>query len=103
MPWLDATPPTKPNVGFDPKPKAGRFSWQPQGDEKPNLWVIRLLICGDSGTAPAWETRIYPGSRRECETRNDPSVGEDPVRAVVSAVDRFGNESEPTLIDLAGD
>lgn len=97
-PWLDDTPPDKPVVKYDPKPKAGRLLWNPQGDDDVFLWVIRKGY--HNGEKWTWENHVYPGSRRDCEPRNDPSVAGDLARIVVSAVDRYGNESEAAVIEL---
>jgi uncharacterized lipoprotein YddW (UPF0748 family) len=90
-PWLGGKKPATPRVGAVMDAAGGvTIEWM-QGDasDKPWLWVL----CVKRGDA--WEMHICPATQLRANIAPDARFGE--VTAVsVSAVDRIGNESEPT-------
>ncbi|HUQ97867.1 MAG TPA: family 10 glycosylhydrolase [Gemmatimonadaceae bacterium] len=93
-PWLDSVPPLSPlvQVATDARGVASA-SIQPQGTELPWLWLVRVRV-GD-----AWTTQVLPALQRSYAIPR--FVGSAQGDAIaVSAVDRTGNESAPTLTRL---
>jgi len=83
-PWLDATPPSSPEVRVKAGASGLDVSWTPRGKEAAFLWVVYQQRDG------AWTYQILPGARTSLVLE----TGAKPVTAVaVSAVDRVGNES----------
>ena len=83
-PWLDATPPSSPEVRVKVGASGLDVSWTPRGKEAAFLWVVYQQRDG------AWTYQILPGARTSLVLE----TGAKPVTAVaVSAVDRVGNES----------
>lgn len=99
-PWLDKTAPAQPSVHEDSRSKPGRISWMPNGSGDVFLWVVRQGVRDDGDGSWSWETRFFPASQRDCETCIDSSGQDSSIRVAVSAVDRFGNESEATIVEL---
>lgn len=94
-PWLDQQPPGKPAVNLAGRDAQGRIkiSWEPTGPEKVWLWVIQTRRSG------RWETRIVP-AQHQTETLSGKGATALPGQIAVSAVDRCGNLSVPTLANV---
>lgn len=90
-PWLDNAPPAAPIVAVwaDPDTPQRTLTWQPTGSEPAWLWAVQARTAG------VWTTQILPGAR----TSQPLPGGTD--RVAVSAVDRCGNRSEPTVQAVA--
>jgi uncharacterized lipoprotein YddW (UPF0748 family) len=94
MPWLDKSMPAQPLVNV--RSKAGGpadITLQP-GAGKPVAWFAIWSECAGGwrfAVKPAVRSVIQPGSDGQCT-----QVG----KVVVSAIDRFGNESEKTVVNL---
>lgn len=82
-PWL-ADLPAKPVVNA----RGVKVSWSGDSGDDPFVWVVRTRSGDD------WSTRIVSGR----QTALDVPVSAQSV--AVSAVDRFGNESEATVVEL---
>jgi uncharacterized lipoprotein YddW (UPF0748 family) len=93
--WLDSIPPLSPvvRVGRDTASGATLMTLEPQGAEATWVWLIRARVGTD------WTTEIFPGFQRFL--RIPRTAGSAPADEIaVSAVDRSGNESAPTLLAL---
>jgi len=85
-PWLDDAPPAAPAVRVDrPAPGSRILRWEPRGAEKPFVWVVQTRTAG------LWTTSILPASERDC------SLPDATEAVAVSAVDRCGLKSRPTV------
>ncbi len=93
-PWLEAKPPESPAFTVVTAGSGGTFSWSPTGERKVNLWLLQTKARG------RWFTEILPGDRL---TRYYSGAGSDwlPEAAAISAVDRFGNVSQPVVLSKA--
>ncbi len=89
-PWLDDTTPPAPTADLQFRDDASAVVMTPNGEEDVWLWVVRMQRGAN------WSTAIVPG--RQQEYRLDASGG-PPSFVVVSAVDRLGNESPPTILE----
>ncbi len=90
-PWLDSIPPGQPvarQVGVSGSGQ--RLSFEPNG-ERPWLWLIRARR-GES-----WTSDVLPGWMRAYDV--SPGPGRMDL-ALVSAVDRAGNESRRAIVPL---
>ena len=89
-PWLDATPPSgaKLSAAADTTTGGARAAWEPVGNEPVWLWVLQ------SRQGNSWTTEILPGR----ETRRLLSGPARPEAIAVTAVDRCGNASTPTVL-----
>jgi hypothetical protein len=94
-PWLDSIAPLTPVVrtGWDAARQTATLSLDPKGSEATWLWVIRARV-GDN-----WTTDIVPGQQRFYVMPRLPG-GAYADAVSVSSVDRTGNESTATLLDL---
>jgi len=84
-PWLDAAMPAPPKLDIEQTGKGLKVSWQP-ASEPAARWVWQVRADGE------WTTEILPGSR---------FVSNADVVAI-SAVDRCGNVSPPTVLEKRG-
>lgn len=95
--WLDNVPPPRPiasSIRANPS-SAWTINWTPASGEQPWLYVVHYL-AGNT-----WEYRILPSTARTLQL---PGTGASaPTWAAVTAVDRVGNESTRTILDLSGD
>ena len=90
--WLGATAPTRPTLTIGTRFAAGglKLSWAP-ADAKPAwLWVLQTKTDGQ------WRTQILPG-RQSAQTLARPAR---PEAIALSAVDRCGNASPPTVLEI---
>lgn len=94
-PWLDSQPPGKPKLEFSSATTSGRaqVSWESTGPEKVWQWVVQIRSAG------RWETRIVP-AHHQSETVSVKGAANSPPQIAISAVDRCGNLSIPTLATL---
>ena len=91
FPWLDRTPPSKPNGSAESSgPASGLlFSWENSSPETAAHWVVQSKQAG------VWRTEILPA---EARSRSFPASAD--IEAVaVSAVDRCGNISVPAVLE----
>jgi len=86
-PWLDSIPPGKPKLSAGAPWSSLRFDWANANGKPAWLWVLQFEIKG------AWTTEILPANQT---TRTFYDSKPDVV--AVSAVDRSGNESEPSVL-----
>jgi len=87
-PWLDGSAPSSPkNLTAN---GTGKLGWQPAGGEPVWLWAVQTK------NGSGWRTDILPG-RQTTYTMNQ--AGKLEVIAV-TAVDRCGNASAPTVVEL---
>ena len=86
-PWLAQPTPEKPRLLV--KGSGGATAtWQAGGGSKPSLWVVQTQSERD------WRTEILPSSRTSRSWSNHP-------RAIsVFAVDRVGQASPPTVLEI---
>ncbi len=94
MPWLDKNLPAQPSVSVSSKADLpAEITLQP-GAGKPVAWFAIWSEC-DGGwrfmVKPAVRSVIQPGSDGKCKA---------PGKVVVSAIDRVGNESEKTVVNI---
>lgn len=90
-PWLETgSPPGAPIVGVKADPVSGTqmLTWTAGIGNPPHLWVVQSHI-GD-----AWTTQIFPQSQRMLLLSG---VGPKTDAVAISAVDRCGIQSEPTV------
>lgn len=84
-PWLDTKAPGRPSASR----KDGEISFKKGSGEKPWLWVV-YAKNGDK-----WNVKIVPGVKSVLALEGDVAKAET---LMVSAVDRFGNESEKAQV-----
>ena len=85
-PWLDATPPAKPNLHVTPWKKTTTIGWENNGAEPASRWVLQCRTFG------IWTTEIFPAN---VSSRYGENFSPDAI--VIRAVDRSGNLSEPAV------
>lgn len=92
-PWLDAAPPLPPGVLFqtDPLTQVSALTWQGLGDAPPRLWVVQTRTAG------VWTTQILPGAQTSLSFP-PLAPAKPPDLIAVSAVDRCGVQSAPTIL-----
>ncbi len=91
-PWLDSIPPRAPRASLrrDAATRATVVDFVPGSQEKVWRWVVR------SRYGPDWTTVLLPGIQ-ETYMFAPSTAAAPPDEVVVSAVDRLGNESRPTI------
>jgi uncharacterized lipoprotein YddW (UPF0748 family) len=88
--WLDNRPPAAP--ALKTKPGEALVSWtEPPGTERASQWVLQSYSGG------AWQTQILPANVKGTRIEAGKS-GHAIERIAVSAVDRCGNLSPPSII-----
>ncbi|MGL4514679.1 MAG: glycoside hydrolase family 10 protein [Lacipirellulaceae bacterium] len=92
-PWLagEAPSPAAPRVTPGEEPRS--FSLEAASGETPALWVVQKH-CGD-----AWVTTIVEGRLNGVNVRPD-AAGKPADRLAVIAIDRFGRQSAPTVVEV---
>jgi uncharacterized lipoprotein YddW (UPF0748 family) len=87
--WLGARRPGKPTLFISDNQNfyKAAISWTPGSTINPWLWLVQTR------TGNQWMTEIFPGSRKSR------MCGDTEVIAV-SAVDRYGNTSQPAILKL---
>ena len=92
-PWLHSSGPAKPQVTL-PDPKGSfEFDWAPgdaPGGQHPTaIWLLQTR------TGKSWSALVIPGRKTShLFEHSEPDV------IAVTAVDRFGNASRPTVVEL---
>ena len=91
-PWLDSIPPLAPRATLrrDSATRALAVDFRPVGQQKVWRWVVRYRV------GPDWSTLLLPGMQRTHMFAASSSTA-PPDEIVISAVDRVGNESKPTV------
>ena len=91
-PWLDSIPPRAPRASLrrDPATRAMTVNFVPGAQENVWRWIVRYRF------GPDWSTVILPGIQSTYMFAA-PTATTPPDEVVVSAVDRVGNESRPTV------
>lgn len=93
-PWLSSKFPAPPRLIARPR-GADRFvvTWQPTGAERAWLWHVQVRYARGG-----WATYVLPGTQAGCSVNDD---GRHPAdRVAVRAVDRYGNTSAATTVEL---
>lgn len=95
-PWLDDVAPEKPEVSIENSETttATTVTWKAGNSEQPWLWTVYTL------SGKRWSPRVMPGTSTTL-TLSPNSQGNLPSRVAVAAVDREGNESEKTIVELS--
>jgi uncharacterized lipoprotein YddW (UPF0748 family) len=90
FPWLDARPPNQPTVTVTGGATAElTVNWKVVGPGRVWLWVVQTKARG------AWTTDILPGTQSgRVFLQGKPEV------VAVTAIDRCGNASRPTALEL---
>lgn len=83
-PWLDARPPSPPEVRVIPRPGEVEVAWHPTGEEAAFLWVTAVRR-GD-----AWSHEIHPAGTRRVTVADAEGALTD---IAVMAIDRAQNAS----------
>ncbi|MGK2960600.1 MAG: hypothetical protein ACSLFK_00490, partial [Gemmatimonadaceae bacterium] len=91
-PWLDSIPPRAPRASLrrDPATRAMTVNFVPGAQENAWRWIVRYRF------GPDWSTVILPGIQSTYMFAASTATTA-PDEVVVSAVDRVGNESRPTV------
>jgi hypothetical protein len=89
--WLDATAPAPPKIDATLANGKTRITWELAGAqaERPAWWILQSLEFSD------WKTQFLPGPASSF------NFGLKPEAVAVTAVDRCGNTSPPTVVKLA--
>ena len=88
-PWLDAAPPRAPRVGVEARASGREVTLAPAPGEAVRQYVVRTR------RGEAWRWAIVAG------TAASSPLAADAEAVAVSAVDRAGNESAATVVDVA--
>jgi uncharacterized lipoprotein YddW (UPF0748 family) len=94
VPWLDNTPPAQPSMTVAADSRGGtKANWSVNGTEAVRLWVLQTRSGG------AWRTEILPAA----QTSRAWSGKDSPEALALTAVDRCGNSSAPTILEKRPD
>ena len=95
-PWLDRKTPGKPAITIHRGAEGQIVSvtWESTGPQKAWLWVLQTETGG------IWKTEIVSEARRELLSPGWSSAP-PPTRFAVTAVDRVGNTSAPSVVRLS--
>ncbi|MEX2169289.1 MAG: family 10 glycosylhydrolase [Pirellulales bacterium] len=88
VPWLAGDEPSPEIPEATLRSRGGKSSLEYEGISNPNLWVLQQFD-GDN-----WSTQIAPGAQREF------ALLPASKSAALSAVDRYGRQSEPLLVEI---
>jgi uncharacterized lipoprotein YddW (UPF0748 family) len=89
MPWLNSTPPDKPKLSVTINSRTNLVArWEIAANNLPKWWVLQCR-----GTNNLWTTQILPATQTGCAFSTW-----TPEFISISAVDRFGNISPPTVL-----
>jgi uncharacterized lipoprotein YddW (UPF0748 family) len=94
-PWLSSAPPTRPEINIATKTEGDdglTLQWQDDDGDHIWLWALQTRING------VWHTRILP--REQAQARFAASQVKNVDQVALSAVDRYGNQSAPALLDV---
>lgn len=90
-PWLDNKPPKAPALKAEVSDSSVKFSWTPEGKEKPFQYVLYTK------KGNRWNYDILPAAATSVSKSLE---GEKITAAAISAVDRCGNESKLDIINV---
>ncbi len=96
-PWLDDVAPAKPEVSVenDTTTNTATVTWKSGNSEEAWLWTVYTL------TGRSWTPQVM-SSTSTTLTLSPDDKGNMPSRVAVAAVDREGNESEKTIVEVKG-
>jgi uncharacterized lipoprotein YddW (UPF0748 family) len=86
-PWIDSTPPDKPQLTVTSEKNTLRASWEISGGEQIRWWLLQFR------TNAVWTTEIFPANQTSRTFENF-----SPDAIAIRAVDRLGNASEPMVL-----
>jgi uncharacterized lipoprotein YddW (UPF0748 family) len=94
-PWLGRTPLGTPKLQVRNDGASGerQLAWTPAGGKQPWLWVVQFQVGGE------WRAEVLPGWRTSRPLNATPSATGASL-AVVSAVDRLGNQGKPAVVTV---
>jgi uncharacterized lipoprotein YddW (UPF0748 family) len=92
-PWLAGDQPAPKSPSVVAGKASGSYSMAPADPATPSRWVVQKL-CGGK-----WTTAIVDGRLNALNLRPD-ADGKPAERLAVSAIDAFGRQSEPTVIEI---
>jgi uncharacterized lipoprotein YddW (UPF0748 family) len=84
--WLDNVAPTAPRLDCEPESRGLKLTWQAGGPETVAHWLLQVKTDGE------WTTDILPG-------RHGLRIIAHADVVALSAVDRCGNVSAPTVVE----
>lgn len=91
-PWLDASPPEPPSVRADLAADGScAVAWEGRGEEPAFRWVVSAERGG------VWQHRIFAGAAQSTVV---PRAAKPIDRIAVVAVDRLGNASSKTIVEI---
>lgn len=91
MPWISTNRPPKPEAALKDLGSKLQIILEPITNDKPWLWVVKIKY------KHAWLIHIIPGRKNNIEVPQDAKNGTF-VAAVITTVNRMGNESEARLL-----
>ena len=91
MPWLDNTKPARPKLTVGDRSGALSAAWNPASSDVLSWWVLQTRREG------AWKTEILPAA-----TTSKNWSSPEPEVVALTAVDRYGNASNPAVLQKAG-
>ncbi len=86
--WLDSTPPKPPRLYISSNNQSLSIQVEPQGREKPSLWLLQTKIKN------SWYNELYSGAKTSFTIQNH----QDKEAIAISAIDRCGNLSQPSVL-----
>jgi uncharacterized lipoprotein YddW (UPF0748 family) len=86
-PWIDSTPPGKPQLTVKTEKNSTRASWEISGAEQVRWWLLQFRANA------IWTTEIFPANET---SRTFENLRPDAI--ALRAVDRLGNASEPVVL-----
>ncbi|MCC5877105.1 MAG: family 10 glycosylhydrolase [Candidatus Sumerlaeia bacterium] len=96
-PWIDAVAPDEPTLAWSGSTGSGPMTvyWEPTGSKYPQWYVVHY----SSDNEASWDYLVLPDWARHAEL---PGTGANtPTHAAIQAVDRVGNLSSTTSMDLS--
>jgi uncharacterized lipoprotein YddW (UPF0748 family) len=85
--WLSTRAPGKPQLTVTRSAGKPIARWKPAGTEKPALWLVQTRRNGQ------WSAQVLPGGTLTLDLKDDSQA------VAVSAIDRFGSRSAPTVLE----
>jgi len=94
--WLSSTPPARPTVSVGPgagDEQSLTLKWASSDENSIQHWVLQTRING------VWHALVLPPTQTEARFAVDADEARNVDRVAVSAVDRYGNQGAPALLD----